>query len=272
MQPMGTRTQTVRFNLKPHLPNKDLRFIPKQYDLTKQAKSDLKNTFVFSEKNLPGFKPKSMQGGRSQDILRSIDSSEGPVKVTRRGPRTIPKRTEYVASIEAEYVCTPRDNAEFRRINWEKQHAKDSARTSFVATEKDAQSLHKQGMKISTGDEDFINTGAPKRRPQDNKATRMPRPALIDALQKMFKQYKFWPMSALKQELEQPEAWLKEVLSEIAVLVKTGRAANHYMLRPENQLLDEISELDHAVKAEDLAPDVKGEDDDGDQELEFEDA
>jgi transcription initiation factor TFIIF subunit beta len=82
-------------------------------------------------------------------------------------------------------------------------------------------------------------------------------------------------MSGLKKELQQPEAWLKEVLGKIAVLVRSGQAANYYMLRPENQDIGEdYVGPEQAVKDEELAPEVKGEDgdEDGDDDLDFEDA
>jgi transcription initiation factor TFIIF subunit beta len=270
----GKETETIRLNLNPQIPKTDLTLIPKQYDLTSQVSAP-KNTFVFSEKNLPGFRPRHLGGGRassSQDILRSVDSREGSVKIEKRGPRTIPKRTEYLGAAEKELVCTPRDNTEYRHIETLKRAKDAAARTSFINDETAAKRLHNEGMQTGLGDENFIYTGITKKRAQENKATRMPESALIDALQKAFQRYKFWPMSSLKKEFQQPEAWLKEVLGKIAVLVRTGQAANYYMLRPENQDIGaDIDVLEQAVKSEELAPEVKGEDDEDDEDVDFED-
>jgi transcription initiation factor TFIIF subunit beta len=40
-------------------------------------------------------------------------------------------------------------------------------------------------------------------------------------------------MKSFKQELLQPEAWLREILDKVAVLHKSGRFANHWEVRQE---------------------------------------
>jgi len=42
-------------------------------------------------------------------------------------------------------------------------------------------------------------------------------------------------MKALRAELQQPEAYLRETLEKIAVLAKSGRFATQWSLKPENQ-------------------------------------
>ena len=122
-------------------------------------------------------------------------------------------------------------------------------------------------MQTSMNEDAFIYTGtsaALRKARQDNKATRMDETALLDELAKAFQEYRYWPMSALKKRLKQPEAWLKEVLGKIAVLVRTGQAANHYMLK-------QFAEEAGGVKEEEFAPEVKGEeDDDEDEDMDFE--
>ncbi|KIW01047.1 uncharacterized protein PV09_07561 [Verruconis gallopava] len=278
--PKGKTTETIRLQLNSQIANKDLTLVPKQYDLTSQVSAP-KNTFVFSEKNLPGFRPRYLGGGRgisnSQDALHSVNSRESSVKVEKpRGPRTIPKRTEYLGAANKELICTPRDTPEYRKIESLKR-AKDAvARTAFINDESVARQLQHQGMQASANEETWINTGynaLAKKRAQENKATRMPEYELIDALQGAFQEYKFWPMSALKKKFAQPEAWLKEVLGKIAVLVRTGQAANYYMLRPENQGIGDDLEIPaEVVKTEELAPEVKAEDgEEEDEDMDFED-
>jgi transcription initiation factor TFIIF subunit beta len=266
--PKSKEQETIRLALNPQIPNKDLTLIPKQYDLTSQVTAP-KNTFIFSEKNLPGFRNQrggNNRTGGSQDLLRGVDGREGSVKVEKpRGPRTIPKHTEYLCTASRELVCTPRDNAEYRHIESLKRSATSSTanRTAFIHDVIAARELSKGSMLTSAGEESFIYTGISRKRGgQDNKATRMPKYDLIDALNGLFEEFKFWPMSALKKRLRQPEAWLKEVLGEIAVLVRTGQAANHYMLSKFRE--DE-------VKEEEIAPEVKGEDLGSEDDEEFED-
>lgn len=79
------------------------------------------------------------------------------------------------------------------------------------------------------------NAPSVRSRPQENKAARIPRNELLDKLHDCFKEYKYWPMSALKQRLNQPEHYLKETLSMIAELVRSGPYNATWKLRPENQ-------------------------------------
>jgi hypothetical protein len=66
---------------------------PKEYDLHINDRAQ-RNTFVFSEKDLPGFKPQFMGRNRfnrpqTQDPLKKVD---GKVEKQRRGGRTIPSK------------------------------------------------------------------------------------------------------------------------------------------------------------------------------------
>lgn len=62
------------------------------------------------------------------------------------------------------------------------------------------------------------------------KAARIPKNQLLDLIFDCFRQYQYWSMKALRQKLEQPDSYLRQVLEEIAVLHKSGRFANHYGL------------------------------------------
>jgi transcription initiation factor TFIIF subunit beta len=72
------------------------------------------------------------------------------------------------------------------------------------------------------------------KRPQQQKATRMPRNELLDRIFLAFKEYKFIGMKYFKTTLVQPESYLREVLESIAVLVRSGTFNGTYTLKPEN--------------------------------------
>lgn len=61
-------------------------------------------------------------------------------------------------------------------------------------------------------------------------------------------------MKAFKNQLKQPEAWLRENLEDVAVLHKTGPFANHWELKPSYQ----------RPATMEAAPDAAGGDDDDD--------
>ena len=105
-------------------------------------------------------------------------------------------------------------------------------------------------------------------KPQENKSARMPQNELIDRLFVCFKRYKFWSMKALKQELHQPEAFLKETLDLVAVLARSGVHAMTYRLKPEYE-----KNVDLDVKDEGAPEDESsmGDEDDEDDDLQMED-
>jgi len=51
---------------------------------------------------------------------------------------------------------------------------------------------------------------------------RMPRNQLLDALFVLFREQSKWSLRPLREKTQQPEAYLKEILSEIAYLHKHG--------------------------------------------------
>lgn len=208
-------------------------------------------------------------------------------KPRQRWPRTIPKHTEMLGIVNNEFVCSPRDTEEYRRIRAKKEEmAKGKTKGFELLSGEAANKLHTagMGMGISTATSFITSSAVKKSRPQENKATRMDETELIDELVKLFKEFKFWPMSSLKTKLNQPEAWLREVLGKIGTLVKTGQAANTWALSnsyvatlnyAETLELKSSNGDDNAVKMEEIAPaisDAAGADDeeDGDEE-DFED-
>ncbi|CAG8495446.1 4521_t:CDS:2 [Acaulospora morrowiae] len=67
----------------------------------------------------------------------------------------------------------------------------------------------------------------------EQKTTRIPKHELLDLLFGAFSRYMYWSFRGLKDYAKQPESYLKEVLSEIAVLDKKGPYNNCYHLKPE---------------------------------------
>ncbi|KAI1547140.1 TFG2 Transcription initiation factor IIF small subunit RAP30 [Pyrenophora tritici-repentis] len=92
----------------------------------------------------------------------------------------------------------------------------------------------------------------------------MARSDLIDVLHSLFDEYQYWPMKAIKQRTKQPEQYLKEVLGDIALLVKSGPFASNWKRQAvfENQ-------RDISKQAEAAAPEGPGDgDSEGEDEME----
>ena len=62
--------------------------------------------------------------------------------------------------------------------------------------------------------------------------TRMPRNQLLDALFALFREREQWPIKLLREKTQQPEVYLKEVLSEIASLHRSGEFNGTWELMP----------------------------------------
>lgn len=56
----------------------------------------------------------------------------------------------------------------------------------------------------------------------------MGKQTLIDTLFEEFSRFKFWSMRALKDRLRQPEAWLRECLTEVAQQEQEGPYKSQY--------------------------------------------
>ena len=79
-----------------------------------------------------------------------------------------------------------------------------------------------------------MNNAPTKAKRQENKATRMPQNELLDRIFDMYTgPYEYIPLGVFKSTLHQPEAWLKETLDKVAILVKGGSFNLTYRLREE---------------------------------------
>ncbi|KAI9746846.1 MAG: hypothetical protein M1815_004961 [Lichina confinis] len=259
-------------------PNKN---IPKEYRMN-VTNSKSSNVYIFSEKD----PPKSNKLKTAQRPGNEAEAGLGSSKLTphnRQGGtkkpkwnrfkrwqpfyrRSIPKHTALAGIVKHEINCLPVENAEYARIMAERnaEAAKPKRETKFLGDlgVHQANLLAPGTLGSNASFADFIRTGAPPRaQKQEQKAARIPQNELLDLIYDCFRQYNFWSLKALKGELNQPEAYLKQTLEMIADLVKTGRFANTWTLKPENK----IELYDAAVEGKDeLAPDdASGFGDDG---------
>lgn len=55
----------------------------------------------------------------------------------------------------------------------------------------------------------------------------------MDAIMEAFTEYTYWPFKVLKNRVQQPEAYLREVLEKVAFQAKSGTHISEWQLRPE---------------------------------------
>lgn len=201
--------------------------LPSAFELEPLSNNEaLKNTYVFSEKNLPGYKPNSKNNANGA----SGAAQDPKARVFKRGKyrKAVPKHTALLGRPARQFLAKPLNTQDY--IVFDAQRHRQAVFGSNMKTNivENFRNLNEMtaNEKTQARFNSFIQTAAPRKSNQLNKAARLPRNELVDILHGMFDQYKYWPMKAIKQQTNQPEAYLKEVLTEIAQLVRSGPFAS----------------------------------------------
>lgn len=202
------------------------------------------------------------------------------------------EQTALVADANLEAVCVPVENQEYYRV-MQVRATKDAAKKPkinfidedperftgiLLPADREAMDfivrleLHSSASSLLISVQKTAPSGI-RKKGQENKASRMPRNELLDALFKCFSDYTYWSLAALKKNVNQPEAYLRETLASIADLVKSGPFNGNYKLKPESIPTNFVAqpkeegapeEEDGLNESPNDTPD--GEDDDGDDD------
>ncbi|KAK0723981.1 transcription initiation factor IIF, beta subunit-domain-containing protein [Apiosordaria backusii] len=267
-------------NIQPH------QELPKEYNLDVHN-FDVHNTFVFSEQDLGSYaaknkeRAKALAAGIPAHLLRQQQqkqSGESSDRGRRTGPYTrkaIPnlvlltfvvcRKTRIAGRIKHEVLCTPAANPETERFLFSRtkktQETKKNVKVYAAGT-------NPQGL---SGDKEWAGylkvTDKPsKAKKMENKTARWPENQLLDAIAECFGRHRFWSIKAFRNEIPQPEVYLRETLEKIAVLHRSGRFANHWQLRDEYQgMLKTAQPQDDAAAP---AADIISDDEDEDMKME----
>jgi transcription initiation factor TFIIF subunit beta len=202
--------------------------LPTAFQLDPTATSDqvLGNTYVFTEKDLPGYRPTGYgQGNRGgHGGYGAVQDPKSRVQKRSRYKKAIPKQTALIGHATRHYNANPLETKEYKDFNAAriKQAIQGTHRTTIIT--KDAESLINNNKLVKHFD-GFLKPTS-KAKSQQNKAARVSREELVDMLHAAFDEFQYWPMKALKLRTKQPEQFLKEVLAEIAQLVRSGPFAS----------------------------------------------
>lgn len=231
--------QQIQIRLTPGVPQH--RGLPMNYNLHLRT-SGYSGAVVFTERDEPKDSKRGQPyNGRPSGIQSKNDrygnnnKSDAP-----RGPyrSTIVRNTALAPVIQHVADAQPvEDDSYYKFIRKQMQASnKPKLATTFTGT------IGKTHPGAANSNLSAFNTfnlssrpGATKNNKKQvkEKAVRIPQDQLLDALDKCFRRYKYWSLKALRQELKQPEAYIKQTLEQIAVLVRSGDFAMNYMLRPE---------------------------------------
>lgn len=242
--------------------------LPTAFELEPQRTKGevLNNTYIFTEKDLPGYKPSNV-GQNKYGPSGGFGAVQDPkARIQKRGryKKAIPKQTALIGSATRQYLAKPLNTQDF--ISFEAARHRQAvqganAKTNIIETNSfnEFNEMDKTQSKFNS----FIRP-LHKGKSQINKAARIPRNELVDQLHMLFDEYMYWPMKSLKQRTRQPEAYLKEVLGDIAHLVKSGPFASCWARQSV------YNTNPNASMKEEVPPDT-GAPDSGDDEDEMED-
>jgi transcription initiation factor TFIIF subunit beta len=227
-------------------PQGPVKNVPREYNVTAVVNADELNpdTYIFTEKDLPGYKPNAF--GRMRTDIGGGYNANRVHKPRPKFRKAIPsmcflkadlfhldltshptEHTSLVGTPRRILDCVPEDANGDTRLFLQKRNILATTGANEKTNIRDDE-VHNfaTGEQTSKAFKNFVNVGGKRKVRQENKAARIPKNELLDLLHKLFDRYEYWPMKEIKKTTAQPEAYLKEVLSEIAALVKSGPFAS----------------------------------------------
>ncbi|KAF2201441.1 transcription initiation factor IIF [Delitschia confertaspora ATCC 74209] len=238
--------------------------LPRAYELQPSAHVD-PNTYIFTEKDLPGYKPTGYGFGRN-NLQYGTQDPKARVQKRSKYRKAIPKHTTLVGTPTREYNAHPIETAEFKKFMAARAKQAIEGNHNKIHWYKDTEFQDQQAAQTSF--QGFIRRTTQPRQKQD-KAARIPKNELLDILHGCFDQFMYWRMKELKVRTHQPEAYLKETLQEIADLVKSGEYASTWKRKNEFNK-NTATQVQAMAPKEEGGDDIKDEDDEGD-DVEMED-
>ena len=198
----------------------------------------LGRAFVFSEKNKKGFQPRNFQWdeideegnpaqGRSylyENHKRAQKRKENQGRFTPYARRGIQKETAITGIVGREFEMAPVKNREYHAIEnqYTKAMLKQPEKNTATFVRDNRLGRLEPTMTAIERQKDAKARQAIKQAAKDNRSARLSKEKLIDELSKLFQKYRIWGLSQIKQEIPQPESWLRENLQEIAHMHTRG--------------------------------------------------
>lgn len=247
--------------------------------------------FVFSEQDLPGYKPRKFNfdevdddGNPAQAGSRLFESYKRKQNEKKRkaeqaldgtqdtGPRQrkIPKKTAMQGTVQKEFRIEPVKNEYYLKV--------ESAQAASLLDRKEKTEAvlidQKEVIRMEAGGiaetaaankaADKQRTATQKQARQDQTIARMEIVDLQQILFNAFSEFKKWKFGQLKARTRQPTDYLRQVLSEIAFRHQGGDTSGAWQLKPqyEAQLVASKYEGEVATGVEEDYAGDEGDDDD----------
>jgi transcription initiation factor TFIIF subunit beta len=257
--------------------------VPKDYTLD-ISNPEAENLFIFSEKDLPGYKSKAPGDFSARSYLYEKTRQENKPREERKKKwepytrRAIPKQTALAGAVKVEANLNPVENLEYKRMMDERAVGEILKKPRVVEldlADSKPTGLFQKGAKGQVGQfGDFIvsiyyflvefyanvnvyqkGSEPNRKKAQDNKAARIPENELLDIIIQKFSQYRYWSFKNLRADIKQPEAYLKQTLEKVAKNVKGGDFTGTWTLK--NQ--DDGTSADILLRAEQASRTAKEE-------------
>lgn len=251
--------------------------VPHNYDF-RVTNVAAKNEYVFSERNLEnyGSRHETIGGGIEKDTSSRRDvfrekrlDTDNYVQFAK----TIPKKTALVGTVCHECTVTPSPlDPNYHQVLKERK-VRETLRPGKPEVEllKETGGIIQGFVAPSLKNNDILNVAFIKanrenRAKEGNRAIRMERQELLDVLFKLFDEHDYWALKVIKERVRQPDAWLKECLEGIALVVKRGPYALKYGLKPEFKKIRDEERRARREAAGEIVDDNNGDEDDDEME------
>ncbi|EIW66123.1 hypothetical protein TREMEDRAFT_45844 [Tremella mesenterica DSM 1558] len=213
--------------------------IPDLYDVNIPVERS-RNTWAFSE-TLRQYGSGSGGNGSSES---------GHAAGKKRRHRAYPR---LIARVQHEVTVNPTRNEKYLKILAQRRLETEQSRRPIVhvteenATQAEMNQLASGYQNLASG----FGKGLVNRPAQKDKYVRTTHSDLTNRLFALFKDRPYWGIRALRVTLEQPDAFIREVLEEIAEVVKDGQYAGLYTLKDvwkegtgKEEMLDDDDDVD----------------------------
>ncbi|KAL1407382.1 hypothetical protein Q8F55_006804 [Vanrija albida] len=228
----------------------DTNGIPDEYEVILNSEHP-KNTYIFTEKKRTWV---AQGGGESSSTKRKREKAH---------PRLL-------GSLNHEGSVRPIKSAKYLKILEQRRLENEASKRPIVQLNDTKMSQAKLNQ-LASGFANATSTlgkgmiEQPQRVAPGERFARLERHELTDRLFALFSDKPYWSLKALKATLQQPDAWLREVLQSVAELIKEGQYANMWELK---DTWKDVGKSEPGVKGEGGEEEDEDDDEDDFEEVE----
>ncbi|ODO08435.1 transcription initiation factor TFIIF subunit beta [Cryptococcus wingfieldii CBS 7118] len=213
----------------------DTEGIPDEFDVNIPVERS-KNTYVFSETKKVYEKGSGSgagdRGAGGEDVKPGVKAyvprdAWGRKKRDKANPKL-------VARVDHEGHVQPVRNAKYLQLVKERGLDAEKSKRPIVRMEDTGLSQAEQNQLASgfkSANSKFGSNMILSNKPSGERFARLERHELTDRIFHCFRDHPYWSLTSLKQTLEQPEAWLREVLKDVSEQVKDGQYQGYWQLK-----------------------------------------